>query len=190
MTETDARLVELAREGDRDAFEVLVRRHVGAAYAVALATLGEPAEAEDATQDALIRALERLDDCREPARFGAWLITIARNRAYSLRRRRRVRQAEPLEHVRRGDAKSDTAAVAERNELRERLARALETLSEVQREVVLLHDLEGWTHREIGERLMMPEGTVRSHLFYARRALRERLGQGFYAEELDETRRD
>lgn len=190
MPETDARLVELARDGDRAAFEALVRRHIGAAYAVALATLGEPAEAEDATQDALVRALERLEDCRDPARFGAWLITIARNRAYSLRRRRRVREAEPLEHVRGGDARADTSSRVERTELREHLTQALDALSEVQREVVLLHDLEGWTHREIGERLDMPEGTVRSHLFYARKKLRETLGRGPYVEEIDGTRRD
>jgi len=49
----------------------------------------------------------------------------------------------------------------------------LQRLSEVQREVVLLHDLEGWRHREIAERLGMPSGTVRSHLHYARKRLRE-----------------
>ncbi len=68
--------------------------------------------------------------------------------------------------------------VTERSELRERLNWALGTLNEVQREIVLLHDLEGWKHSEIAERLDMPSGTVRSHLHYARRRLRECLTPG------------
>jgi RNA polymerase sigma-70 factor (ECF subfamily) len=64
----------------------------------------------------------------------------------------------------------------DRSEIRRRLEAALGTLSEVQRRVVLLHDLEGYRHREIAMQLDIPEGTVRSHLFFARRALRELLG--------------
>jgi RNA polymerase sigma-70 factor (ECF subfamily) len=62
------------------------------------------------------------------------------------------------------------------------LADALQDLTEVQREVVLLHDLEGWKHREIAERLDMPSGTVRSHLHYARKRLREVLSTYFEQE--------
>jgi RNA polymerase sigma-70 factor (ECF subfamily) len=65
---------------------------------------------------------------------------------------------------------------AERAELRGSLELALAQLSEVQREVVLLHDLEGWKHREIAESLAISEGMSRQHLMAARRALRERLG--------------
>ena len=61
-------------------------------------------------------------------------------------------------------------------EIREHLEEGLKGLSEVRREVVLLHDLEGWKHREIGERLGIPDGTVRSHLHFARKHLRDRLG--------------
>jgi RNA polymerase sigma-70 factor (ECF subfamily) len=60
--------------------------------------------------------------------------------------------------------------------LRERLIEAMEPLPARQREVLLLHDLEGWRHREIGDALGMKEGTVRYTLFQARRAVRERLG--------------
>jgi RNA polymerase sigma-70 factor (ECF subfamily) len=69
-------------------------------------------------------------------------------------------------------------AELERSELRERLLAALAEIPEPHREVVLLHDLEGWKHREIGERMDLPEGTVRSHLHHARRRLRQLLGQG------------
>jgi RNA polymerase sigma-70 factor (ECF subfamily) len=71
----------------------------------------------------------------------------------------------------------------ERTELRERLLDALAEIPEAHREVVLLHDLEGWKHREIGERLGLPEGTVRSHLHHARRRLRQILGEGEVAHE-------
>lgn len=185
VTDSDARLVERSLNGDAAAFETLVRRHMDTAYAVAFSALGEPADAEDAVQDAFITALERLEECRNPDRFGAWLVTIARNRAHSLRRRKRVRAATPLDDVPVGDRRADPMGDAERAELRERLKVALDTLSDVQREVLLLHDLEGWRHREIGEHLGLPEGTVRSHLFHARRALREQLGAGHFAEERD-----
>jgi len=185
MAATDAQLVERARGGDAGAFELLVRRYLRAAYAVALAELGDPAEAEDACQDALVTALEKLEECRQPERFARWLLQIVRNRARSLRRRSAVRAANSLEEVRGlpGTARPDRDA--ERAELRSRLLAALATLTPVQREVVLLHDLEGWRHREIADWLGLPEGTVRSHLFHARRALRARLGAGLLVEDAD-----
>jgi RNA polymerase sigma-70 factor, ECF subfamily len=168
----DAALVERAREGDAAAYEALVRRYMRPAHAVALAVLKEPADAEDAVQDAFVRALERLDDC-EPARFGAWLLRIVRNRAHSLRRYLGVREAAPLDAVAVASGRPGPERQAERAQLRADLLAALGQLKEVQRQVVLLHDLEGWKHREIGELLDLPEGTVRAHLFHARRALRD-----------------
>lgn len=185
MTETDAQLVEQARGGDPAAFEALVQRHLRAVYAVALAELGEPSDAEDAIQDAFVMALERLEDCRQPDRFEAWLVQIARNRARDLRRRRTVRIAAPLEAAHRATSNSSPVRDAERADLRGRLTEALGELTAVQREVVLLHDMEGWKHREIAEATGLPEGTVRSHLFHARRALRKRLGPDVHAEERD-----
>jgi RNA polymerase sigma-70 factor (ECF subfamily) len=182
MPESDARLVELAREGDGDAFETLVRRHLRVAYSVALACIGEPADAEDVCQDAFITALERLNECRQPDRFLAWLLQIVRNRAHSIRRYHSVRKALPLEEALSTTGTENPSKDAERAELRQRLTDGMEELSEIQREVVLLHDLEGWRHREIGELLGIPEGTVRAHLFHARRALRARLGSGLYEE--------
>jgi RNA polymerase sigma factor (sigma-70 family) len=73
----------------------------------------------------------------------------------------------------------------ERVRLRRRLEAALGELTDVQRTVVLMHDLEGYRHREIAVELGMPEGTVRSHLFFARRALRERLGDSIQPEQTD-----
>jgi RNA polymerase sigma-70 factor, ECF subfamily len=171
MSESNAELVERARTGDASAFELLVRRHFGAAYATALTVLGEPAEAEDASQDAFVTALERIEDC-DPERFTAWFLRIVRNQAISAVRRRNVRLAAPLDSAPHAASGDDPAADTARSMLRERLAAALRQLPERQREVLLLHDLEGYKHREIGELMDMPEGTVRYTLFQARRAAR------------------
>jgi RNA polymerase sigma-70 factor, ECF subfamily len=183
--QTDARLVALAREGERAAFEQLVRRHLDTAHAVALAELADPKDAEDAVQDAFITALERLDDCRDPAAFGAWLRQIVRNRARTVRRREKIRQTEQLETAVLGTSASNPARDLERLQLRTRLEEALGTLTTTQRTVVLMHDLEGYRHREIAAELGIPEGTVRSHLFFARRTLRSRLEDVIQPERTD-----
>lgn len=175
MLESDASLVGRARQGDAEAFGSLVRRHLQAAYAVALARLGEPADAEDVCQDAFVQALERIDDCRQPDRFVAWLLTIVRNRALDHQRFQSIRRSVPL----------DTAIIRSREsperdlegaEIRASLLEAMRGLTELQREVVLLYDFEGWSHREIAERLEISEGSARVHLHNGRKALRARLG--------------
>jgi len=177
VTETDAGLVARARRGEAEAFEALVRRHLKGAYAVALAELADASDAEDAVQDSFITALERLDDCRDPAAFGSWLRQIVRNRARSVGRRERLRETQSLDVVVAAQSPDDPARQLDRTTLRERLESALGRLTDVQRRVVLMHDLEGYKHREIADELEIPEGTVRSHLFLARRALRDLLGE-------------
>lgn len=176
MQVPDDVLVERARRGDAAAFDALVRRHLRPAYAVAMSVVMEPADAEDVCQDAFITALERLDSC-QPERFAGWLLTIVRNRAISWQRRRKVRRAEPLDWARGVKGGPDPSQDYDRMALGERLKAAMAPLPARQREVLLLHDLEGWKHREIGEALGMKEGTVRYTLFQARRAVRERLDE-------------
>jgi len=176
MTDSDASLVARARQGDAAAAEALLRRHFRAAYLVALGRLGNRADAEDVCQDAFMRCLDRLHECREPARFGAWLLSIVRNAAHNRGDYLRIRSTEPLElHPGvRSPARADRAA--ERNELRATLWQALGRLSPLQREVVLLHDLEGWRHAEIADRLEVSEAMSRRHLSDARKQLRAMLG--------------
>jgi RNA polymerase sigma-70 factor (ECF subfamily) len=178
MEETDAVLVARVRAGDTRATDRLLERYFRGCRAVALAVTRNEADADDACQEAFVAAIERIDSCRNPARFGGWLFQIVRNRARNLVRYRAIRAAEPLElHQVAGGVSA--AAEVEHGELRERLLAALAELSEVQREVVLLHDLEGWTHEEIAGRLELPAGTVRSHLHHARRRLRHTLKEDF-----------
>jgi RNA polymerase sigma-70 factor, ECF subfamily len=168
-----ADLVRGARRGQTGALEELARRHLRAAFAVALAVLGRPADAEDVAQEAFLVAIERLDACRDPARFSGWLIEIVRTRALNALARRRRRDGR-AGGVDRADLDRAAAAAAGPGDvaLRARLLDALDGLAPVQREVVLLHDLEGWTHAEIGAALGLSEVNCRQHLFTARRALR------------------
>ena len=186
MPDTDAELVLRARRGDAAAFEELVRRHMRKAYLTALAQLGDVAAAEDVTQDTLVAALEKLEECREPDRFAAWLVRIARNRAHNYRRRERVREAVPLDSVEPPRSRDDPERAAQQSELREHLLAALDTLTPTQREAVYLFDVEGLRHAEIAALLGLNEGNVRYHVFQGRRALRERLGGTWGDEDDDE----
>lgn len=181
VADSDSRLVERARAGDARAFGELVRRHLKTAHAVALGVLGNPADAEDVCQDAFLVALERLEECREPPRFVAWLLRMVRNRALNALESRALRQGEPLDQVAEAASAAkgdDPGREAERSELRDRLLTALAGLPPAQREVVLLHDLEGWRHREIADLLGTSEGATRVRLHEARRTLRARLAEG------------
>ncbi len=170
--ETDAALVARVRRGDRAAAGRLTERDRRGARAVALAVVGETADAEDVCQDAFVSAIARIDDCRQPDRFGAWLFQIVRNRARDHLRAGAGRKVIPIDGVSVEAAEASPEREAERADLRGRLLEALAELPEDRREVVLLHDLEGWTHQEIAERMELPAGTVRSHLHHARKRLR------------------
>lgn len=167
-------MVRRSRKGDEIAFGLLVERYQRSAYAVALSVTGRHEDAEDAAQESFLVALDRLEECRSPERFGGWLMTIVRNRSKNLIRRESLRETEQVPHAARSGAPTPDR-VAEAAELRSLLEQALAELPEVQRQIVLLHDLEGWKHREIADRLDLPSGTVRSHLHFARKALRRSL---------------
>jgi RNA polymerase sigma-70 factor, ECF subfamily len=164
-------LVLSAQRGSREAFAELVRAHQRRAYAVARAIVLDHHDAEDAVQDGFLHAYRALARFRPGEPFGAWLHRIVANAALDLQRRRKVRSTGVL---------PETVALpfrdpAEADELRRRLSAALEQLSERQRAVIVLHDVEGFRHAEIGEMLGIPEGTARSDLHHARAALRRML---------------
>jgi len=184
----DEVLVARVRRGDVEAADRLVRRHLTFAYAIALAVLGRPMDAEDVCQDALVRALEKIDDCRSPARFRFWLGQIVRNHARNALSRQRVRSAQALEDIEEQAAPGHAAEATERRELRTTLLAALDQLTHVQREVVLLKDLEGWDHRTIATALGVSEVMSRQHLFVARGLLRQALGPEALTDHTEGTR--
>ena len=182
---SDRQLVERVRRGETVAFDVLVRRHYRTAYVVAVSLLSNAMDAEDVCQDAFLKALERIEDCRQPDRFASWLLQIVRNRAHNFRDYRRVRTGADVDITTQPSA-ADSARDAERSELRRRLETALGELSELQRQVVLLHDLQGWRHREIAQSLELSDGMSRQHLFTARKRLRELLGVSLLEEHIND----
>jgi RNA polymerase sigma-70 factor (ECF subfamily) len=152
-----------------------MRRHYRAAYVVALAVLGSTEDAEDVCHDALVRSAERLEECRQPERFGAWLRTIVRNQARNLGAKQAVREGPPLDTVPVA-VESDALRALDRRELRAKLEAGITRLTPPQREVLLKHDLEDRSHEEIAQSLGTSIGMSRQHLFQARRRLREFLG--------------
>jgi len=169
---SDADLVARAQGGDSGAFETLVKRHIRAAHAVALAVLAEQADADDAVQDGFLSALRHLDSCAPAEKFRAWLLTIVRNRALDMRRRGRVRSVDVLEEETAHTNEPSPLEMAERSELNVRLEIAIGTLTDTQREVLMMHDVQGWKHADIAHLLGLAESTVRVHLLHARRRLR------------------
>ncbi len=163
-----------AAAGDREAFGALVERYQAAVRRLTRAVTGDGYDADDAAQDAFLSALDRIETY-DPARpFGPWLMRIATNAAIDLVRRRTVRRADALDE--RSPARGPTpAGDAESAEIRAKLETALKALPERQRVAVTLFDVEGYSHAEIAAVLEIPEGTVRSDVFHARRTLRTAL---------------
>lgn len=169
----DAELARQAASGSDDAFGLLVERYAPIARRLAR-TLLDPEDADDAVQDGFVSAWHAIAryDVRRP--FRPWLFRIVLNAARDLLRRQRVRRTQPITaaHASTGPSPETSAS---RALLRERLTEALAALPERQRLAVTLFDVEGYAHAEIAAMLEVPEGTVRSDVFHARRALRQLL---------------
>jgi RNA polymerase sigma-70 factor (ECF subfamily) len=152
----------------------LVNRHAAAARRLARTVLQNVEDADDAAQEAFLlawRNIARYDPTRP---FTPWLMRIVMNAAADLRRKRRVRTTEDIP-VSAVSAEALPDVQADRTLFNARLQAALDELPERQRAAVVLFDAEGYAHADIAELLGVPEGTVRSDVFHARRALRQAL---------------
>ncbi len=174
-------LVQRAREGELAAFNSLVLRHQDAAYGLALRFLSSREAAEDATQEAFIRAYRAIGSFRGE-RFRSWLFSIVANACRDELRRRRRRPQRSLDEARDQADRADLdptdpdptpEAQALSGELREALERSLMQLPEDWRLVVVLSDVQGLSYEEIAESAGVPLGTVKSRLSRARARLRE-----------------
>ncbi len=175
MGETDSALVDRVRRGDGKAFDQLVRRHLRSAHAVARSRLANDSEADDVCQDAFIKALESIDRCEKPEQFRAWLLAIVRNTAHNRREYNKVRDTAPMEAASGIEGNEDPAEDLRRARIRDEISGAMEALTELQRSVLVLHDMEGWKHAEIGQKLGISAGSSRVHLHVARRSMRKSL---------------
>jgi RNA polymerase sigma-70 factor (ECF subfamily) len=165
----DRSLIDRARTGDLGAFESIVNARMDAVYRLTSAILGDEADARDATQETFVAAWRQIRRLREPEKLDAWLQRIAVNASrmtLRARGRRRVREI-PSSTV---AALADRAAASPPDDAAI-LDSALATLPVEQRAILVLHHLEGRPLAEIATILEIPEGTAKSRLFAARRAL-------------------
>jgi RNA polymerase sigma factor (sigma-70 family) len=176
----DPELVALAKRGDAEAYERLVRRYQDVAWRTAYLITGSSAEAEDAAQEAMLKAYSALPRFRADAPFRPWLLAIVANEARNRRRAdgRRTRLALKVA-VDPGavDQGMSPEAAAELGEQRERLVAAVGALRQRDRDVVALRYLVGLSEAEVAKILGWPRGTVKSTLSRALVRLRAALGQ-------------
>lgn len=164
-------IVARAREGDLAAFEELYEKHKGRVYALSLRLVKNPARAEDMTQEAFVRAWEKLSTFRGRSSFSTWLHRVTVNTV--LGRLRSDRRWE--------DRTTDlgthefrlTTSTPRRPNLELDLEQAIRSLPTQARLVFVLHDVEGYQHTEVADLLGIAEGTSKAHLHRARRLLRE-----------------
>ena len=167
---TDRQLIERVLTGDMTAARLLYDAHVGAVHRLAMRMTGDPELAQEATQDAFVRAFRALKDFRGDAALGTWLHRIALSAigtAIRSRKRWGARRAE----IEEADAVEVGTREAE-PDLKVRLHEAIDALPEKHKTVFVLYDVEGHTHPEIGEMLGIPTGTSKARLSEARAMLR------------------
>lgn len=186
----EALLVEQARHGDMAAFSRLVTRYQDRILNTCWRICGQLEDAQDLTQEAFVKALESIGGFRREANFYTWLYRIAVNLSISHRRKRKRAVTLSLHHhdgVAGGDhqaaalmrevesAEEEPHVRLSNREMQERLARELDALDDEHRAVIVLRDLESMHYDQIATILEVPVGTVKSRLYRARMALREKL---------------
>lgn len=181
MTEQD--LVALAKKGDQDAFSQLVEANQNKIYSLALRMTGSPEDGADLAQEAFLRAWRSLPSFQEESSFSTWLYKLTSNLCIDFLRKEKRRKAVAITvsldddqdespPVEVPDHRFTPEAEVERRELRSAMSRALKTMSEEHRQILILREVEGLSYTEIAQLLDVEEGTVKSRLARARISLR------------------
>ena len=177
--EVERELIRKCRNGGARFYEPLVRAYEPAGLRIATAMMGNADDARDALQEAFVKAYDNLARFDLGRAFGPWFFQILRNQCRDMLRSRQARfSREALDErleLRPAAEGSGPERRRERSAARELLWKGLERIGEEHREVLVLKELEGFRYAEIAEVLDIPEGTVASRLFHARRALKEAL---------------
>ncbi|MFW6060315.1 MAG: RNA polymerase sigma factor [Phycisphaeraceae bacterium] len=186
----ESALLARVRAGDRTALNELLAAYQGRLYNICLRMVGNRDDAAEATQEALLKAVQHIDRFRGEAKLSTWLIRIATNEATTHLRRRRIRRAASLEASHDGQTDGDAHTLRHRltdqrepppeqrvqqDETLQRIEAALDQLDPDFRAVLVLRDIDQMDYQQIAEVLETPIGTVKSRLFRARLALREQL---------------
>ncbi len=168
-----------AHSSRKEAFEAIVKRHMKDAYLIALGLVGNREDALELSQEAFFRAYKHYDDLQSKGKFFPWFYQILRNLCFSHLRKRRVRRASSLDDTQYGCPEPEGQecfepdAIAERNEAKDRIWKAMSRLDDKHREVIILRHFRNMSYDEMAKVLFCNRGTVTSRLFYARQQLKE-----------------
>ncbi len=187
----EAALIERVKAGDVDAFYELVRPRERGLFLSALAIVNNQADAEDAVQEAILKAFKAINTFRGESKFSTWIIQIAINEARMRIRKDRKHLYESIDEPLKGDEEGDylprdfadwrpiPSETHHNNQLRAALKKALDSLSPKYRQVVILRDVEHMNISETAEVLGISEAAVKTRLLRARLILRDALAPGF-----------
>jgi RNA polymerase sigma-70 factor (ECF subfamily) len=187
-TQNEGALIERIRNGERELFYELIRPYERRVYAAAFAILRNEADAEDAAQEAVLKAFRNIKQFRSEAKFSTWLIQIAINEARMRRRKNHPELIEPIadrqdesgDYVPRdfADWREIPSETLGRKEVRERLAEALASLGQIYRDVFILRDMQHLSIEETASTLKISTASVKTRLLRARLMLRDLLAPG------------
>ena len=186
---TDRELIARILAGERKLFHDLIRPYERAAFVAAFSVVHNHADAEEAAQEAMIKAFTRLGQLSEPEKFKSWLLTIAVNEARLKRRSAHGHMFEPLEGIDHetdepmprnfADWRENPHEALERKEVREAVARALQELPEMYREIFILRDVQQLSIAECTEILGVSTEVIKVRLHRARLLIREQIAPAF-----------
>lgn len=164
------------QQGDRQAYGIIVNKYMKRAYITALALVGNREDALDLSQEAFIRAYQALARFDLQQQFFTWYYRILKNVCLNhLRNHAKFTDLTGMEKSAAADSNFDPATLVERSDLHEQLWKAIGSLGEGHREMIILKDIEDCSYKEIAARLEIPLGTVMSRLFNARKQLKDKL---------------
>ncbi len=178
--QTDDLLLRRAQRGDQSAFEELIAPHEKRIYQIALRLMGNPDDALDQAQEAMLRVYVSLSKYRGVASLSTWIYRIATNVCLDELRRRKGRQAASLEEMAQAgrlpqDRAETPEQAAERRYVGETLQRALTALPDDQRAAIVLRDIQGLPYDEIAQILQTNINTIKSRIARARQSMRRTL---------------
>lgn len=177
---TEEELVRRLQAGDAAAFETLYERYQNLIVRTAALITGSRQEGEDLAQECFIRCWQQIKTLRDPARLKSWMLTILTRDAWRAGKRRQ--RETPVEEFWEGEPGPSSLDAVLRQESDRRLYQAIRALPDKQRAIVILYYFDDLPVREIARVTGSLEGTVKSRLFNARRALRAALGEDFMTE--------
>jgi len=168
-------LVHRAQAGDTNAFEALYRAHAGRVYAICIRMVADETRAAELTQDTFVQVWQRLGSFRGESAFSSWLHRVAVNVVLAALRsqRRRTARVQTTDDLAPFDSPGADPTPGEAMDLEQAIA----ALPPQARHVLILHDLEGYRHHEIADRMGIATGTSKDHLHRARRLLKTMLNR-------------